>query len=202
MSLSRRGHKTDSLIGTWNLHELLPRDMDFFIVLSSLAGIIGSVSQGNYAAGNTFQDALIHYRRAKGLAGTSLDLGIMKSIGYVEENEDIGAKLSQFKLVSSVRLSLQFENLLTYGRRRVWKKINLCIFCGVPWQEQPTAPNQYLHRSWSELVTEASSRLRERLTQTLTSTGCEHWRHSLIFAKWASRLWTAQALMGGGAKIT
>ncbi|KAL3964599.1 hypothetical protein ACCO45_001603 [Purpureocillium lilacinum] len=86
--------------GSWNLHELLPVDMDFFIVLSSLAGIIGSVSQGNYAAGNTFQDALVHYRQHKGLPAQSLDLGIMKSIGYVEEHGDVGARLSQFKLAS------------------------------------------------------------------------------------------------------
>ena len=37
--------------GSWNLHHLLPKDMDFFILLSSSAGIAGSRGQGNYAAG-------------------------------------------------------------------------------------------------------------------------------------------------------
>lgn len=37
--------------GSWNLHNLLPKDMDFFILLSSSAGIAGSRGQGNYAAG-------------------------------------------------------------------------------------------------------------------------------------------------------
>ncbi len=86
-------------LGTWNLHELLPKDLDFFIVLSSLAGIIGSVSQGNYAAGNTFQDALVHYRRSKGLAAQSLDIGVMTGIGYVEEHDDARARTSQLRVV-------------------------------------------------------------------------------------------------------
>lgn len=37
--------------GTWNLHQYLPKDMDFFVLLSSSAGIAGSRGQGNYSAG-------------------------------------------------------------------------------------------------------------------------------------------------------
>ncbi|KAI1273287.1 hypothetical protein F5Y07DRAFT_391401 [Xylaria sp. FL0933] len=84
--------------GSWNLHELLPENLDFFIQLSSLAGIIGSISQANYSAGNTFQDALAQYRHAKGLPATSIDLGLMKDIGYAEEHKDIAANKSSLKL--------------------------------------------------------------------------------------------------------
>lgn len=35
--------------GTWNLHELLPKDMDFFVMLSSLAGVMGHRGQGELA---------------------------------------------------------------------------------------------------------------------------------------------------------
>ncbi|KAH8164718.1 hypothetical protein CIB48_g3560 [Xylaria polymorpha] len=86
--------------GSWNLHELLPHDLDFFIQLSSLAGIIGSISQANYSAGNTFQDALAQYRHAKGLPASSIDLGLMKDIGYAEEHKDIAANKSSLKLTS------------------------------------------------------------------------------------------------------
>ncbi len=27
--------------GTWNLHDMLPKDLDFFVMLSSLAGVMG-----------------------------------------------------------------------------------------------------------------------------------------------------------------
>ena len=36
---------------TKNLHDLLPKNLDFFICLSSVGGIVGSRGQGNYNAG-------------------------------------------------------------------------------------------------------------------------------------------------------
>ena len=68
-------------------------------MLSSLAGIIGSISQANYAAGNTFQDALVHYRHAQGLPAQSIDLGLIRGLGYVEEHEEVAARTSSLKFV-------------------------------------------------------------------------------------------------------
>ena len=90
----------DQVIGSWNLHELLPDSLDFFIVLSSLAGVIGSISQANYAAGNTYQDALIHYRHSKGLPAQSLDLGVIVGFGYIQEHEDVATRMNELRLVS------------------------------------------------------------------------------------------------------
>ncbi|KUJ06246.1 ketoacyl-synt-domain-containing protein [Mollisia scopiformis] len=73
--------------GSWNLHELMPRDLDFFIFLSSSAGIIGARGQSNYNAGNGFQDALAQHRRTNGLAAVSLDLGPILGAGMVAEDE-------------------------------------------------------------------------------------------------------------------
>ena len=72
---------------SWNLHTLLPRNMDFFIMLSSIAGIVGSIGQSNYAAGNTYQDALAHHRVLMGEKAIALDLGWMGSVGIIAENE-------------------------------------------------------------------------------------------------------------------
>jgi NADP-dependent 3-hydroxy acid dehydrogenase YdfG len=55
--------------GTWNLHEVFADSLDFFVLLSSSGGIIGSFSQGNYCAGNTFQDAFARYLSGLGLPG-------------------------------------------------------------------------------------------------------------------------------------
>lgn len=40
--------------GTWNLHHMLPKDLDFFILASSIGGCFGHIGQANYAAANTF----------------------------------------------------------------------------------------------------------------------------------------------------
>ena len=73
--------------GTRNLHEYLPKDLDFFVMLSSLAGIAGSCGQGNYSAGNTFQDAFAPYRAGQNLHATSIDLGTVVGVGFIAENE-------------------------------------------------------------------------------------------------------------------
>jgi NADPH:quinone reductase-like Zn-dependent oxidoreductase len=71
--------------GSWILHQLLPRDLQFFVMLSSIAGVVGNRSQANYAAGNTYQDALAYYRRSQGLPAVSVDLGLMLGIGLIAE---------------------------------------------------------------------------------------------------------------------
>jgi NAD(P)-dependent dehydrogenase (short-subunit alcohol dehydrogenase family) len=80
--------------GSWNLHSSLSDcDLDFFIMLSSLAGVSGSASQANYTAGGAFQDALAKHRRAKGLPAVSIDLGMVKSVGYVAETRGVAERL-------------------------------------------------------------------------------------------------------------
>ncbi|USP81656.1 polyketide synthase PKS2 [Curvularia clavata] len=74
------------VLGSWNLHAHLPTDLDHFVLLSSATGILGNRGQANYAAGNTYQDALAAHRHAQGLTATSIDVGAILSVGYVAEN--------------------------------------------------------------------------------------------------------------------
>ena len=59
------------------------KDLDFFILFSSLASIVGNIGQANYAAANTFMTSLAASRRKRGLAASSIDIGALAGIGYI-----------------------------------------------------------------------------------------------------------------------
>jgi hybrid polyketide synthase/nonribosomal peptide synthetase ACE1 len=89
--------------GCYNLNEAFKDDvLDFFILLSSLASVVGSIGQCNYAAANMvrrtlfkislqeltssqFMKPIAQQRRNRGLAASVIDLGMVVGVGYMNQ---------------------------------------------------------------------------------------------------------------------
>ena len=107
------------LKGTWNLHKQLSKDLDFFIMLSSVSGVIGNASQANYAAANTFLDSFAEYRNSLGLPAITLDLGVISGVGYVAENKELaqGMERQGFQGTSEEELMALIQSAIVTPRR-------------------------------------------------------------------------------------
>jgi acyl transferase domain-containing protein/thioesterase domain-containing protein/NAD(P)-dependent dehydrogenase (short-subunit alcohol dehydrogenase family)/acyl carrier protein len=106
--------------GAWNLHQLT-RDLplDFFVLYSSVSSMIGNVGQANYAAANSYLDALAEYRTAAGLPATSICWGPIESVGVVAGN----AKMQE----GFERMGLECVTL-----EQAWKALSWAIRARVP----------------------------------------------------------------------
>ncbi|QUH01863.1 acyltransferase domain-containing protein [Saccharopolyspora erythraea] len=70
--------------GGWSLHSVVEdKQLDFFVLFSSGATVLGSPFLGGYAAGNAFLDALAHHRRGKGKPALVINWGYWGGVGMM-----------------------------------------------------------------------------------------------------------------------
>ncbi|KAI3343729.1 hypothetical protein F4824DRAFT_507516 [Ustulina deusta] len=93
--------------GSKNLDELFRyEDLEFFILFSSMASIVGNPAQSNYGAAKTFMSTLAAQRRDRGLAASVIGIAMLLGIGYVARPLDTDATIeSQMKRFSHLAMS-------------------------------------------------------------------------------------------------
>lgn len=98
--------------GTRHLSDAFKKmSLDFFVMLSSLSGTIGTKGQANYAAGNTFQDSFAHNQMNSKTHYISLNLGMIEGTAVYENSE--GRSRSK-NLLSQGFISVKSEELLAF----------------------------------------------------------------------------------------
>ncbi|PMB64476.1 Nonribosomal peptide synthetase 14 [Beauveria bassiana] len=106
--------------GSQNLDDCFSteRPLEFFVMLSSLASVIGNSGQSNYNAGNMYCCSLASNRRNRGLAGSAIDIGKIVGIGYVSRNQRavISLRSHKFQPISEPMFHQMFIQAVISGR--------------------------------------------------------------------------------------
>ena len=99
------------VIGAWNLHQLTKDiPLDFFVMFSSVASLIGSPGQSNYSVANAGLDAIALYRQSQNLPALSINWGPWADTGMAVKQ---GFSIKGFDLINPQMGLAAFEELLT-----------------------------------------------------------------------------------------
>jgi SAM-dependent methyltransferase/short-subunit dehydrogenase/acyl carrier protein len=108
------------VLGTWVLHELAEDlDLDFFLVFSSAASLLGGQRLAHYAAANQFQDSLAHYRHGLGLPMLSINWGTWDTMRLVQSGDQSLFAKAGFLKMPSQKIFSMFRELIASSRAQV-----------------------------------------------------------------------------------
>ncbi len=103
------------LIGAWNLYRALrEQSLDFYVLFSSMVGVIPQPSSGSYAAANAFLDGLARYGTARGVPVQSIQWEPWAGTGLMNEGKTRGAlRIYEAQGVRPMSPTLGFQILET-----------------------------------------------------------------------------------------
>lgn len=140
--------------GSWNLHILSKeyfKDLELFVLFSSVVSLIGNVGQTNHAAANAFMDSLIRMRKREGLTGTSINWGAWGQVGYLKDHSETLEKLKRrgYKTITTSQGLKALEYILSH------KYTNLSVM-NMDWDKFITFNNIENKNMYEKLIQEDS----------------------------------------------
>ncbi|MCK6562457.1 type I polyketide synthase [bacterium] len=172
--------------GAWNLHVLTQElPLEFFVMFSSAAALLGSPGQSNYAAANAFMDSLAHHRRGLGRPALSInwgpwaEAGMAAALGEAHQNRFASLGISPIPLVEGLRL---------FGRLRAETRPQIAVLplqwqtllTSLPAGSEPPLLAPLLQEMRGRPLT-AAAQPRSELLEKLAKTAAKN-RSQVVFA--------------------
>jgi len=102
------------ILGTWVLDTLTQNEnMDFFILFSSIAAILGGVGQSDYVAANSYMDTYAAYRSKKGRRTITINWPAWTEVGMAAEHDFGQEGKGVFKPISTSTAMFAFDRVLS-----------------------------------------------------------------------------------------
>jgi acyl transferase domain-containing protein/acyl carrier protein/protein-L-isoaspartate O-methyltransferase len=140
--------------GAWTLH-LLTKDLplDFFVLYSSAASVLGSPAQSNHAAANAFLDALASERKAAGLPALSINWSAWSEVGSAA-TQQVEARLAS----RGVQPIAPLQGMEVFGKLIASDRTGVAVM-PIDWPKfQAQFPNGKAPRFFANLIADAPAR--------------------------------------------
>lgn len=106
--------------------------LDFFIMFSSAAGVVGNTGQGTYAAANMYMAGLAFKRRKRGVVGSAIAYSPLMGLGYINRtDETMGDKFRSMgiSLLSETDCHYAFAEAIKEGQAKCHDRAELMMGC-------------------------------------------------------------------------